>query len=107
MRLRVYGIPKFALALFGLLPGLAAFCFHTETFLYRRADAIGLAVASVLLATLFLFFFLSGFFRIRYLISILLFSQILFALFSAVVERNFVRLGLGVLFFLISSLVSI
>lgn len=107
MRLRVYGIPKLALILFGLLPGVAAFFFHHETFIYRRVDAIGLAVGSGVLAFFFLFFFLSGVFRIRYLILNLLYGQIIIELFASVADRNFVNLGVGILMFSVSASISL
>ena len=99
MRLKVYGVPKAVLLFFGLLPGISLFCFHSDNFIYRKVDAIVLIVGSLVLAVGFLFSFLVGNFRLRYLLALLLFSQLFYESISSVLERDFFRLALSIFFF--------
>ena len=107
MRLKIYGIPRIALFLFGVLPGFVGLSFHHEFLHYRSLDTVWFTIVSLSLALTFYYFFLNGVFRIRYLILTALAVQIVFELMIAVMDRSFPNLGFGILVFTVAAAISI
>jgi hypothetical protein len=96
MRLRVFGVPRLVLALFGLFPLIVWSGFHVPSIVYRREDAWWASGLGILFCASFVFFFRRGGFWIRYAWSGLALGTLLWEIFPAVSERDFVSIG-GVL----------
>ncbi len=96
MRLRVFGIPRLLLTVYGLFPWIIWSGFHVPSILYRREDAWWATGLGLLFCTGFVFFFRRGGFWIRYAWAGLALMELLWEIIPAVSERDFVLIG-GVL----------
>ncbi len=103
MRLRIYGIPRWALFCFGLLPAVMWFSFHPNDLLFRREARIWVSVLGLLGAWAFPFFLRRGLFRVRFALYSAIGAVILSALIPSIPGRDFTVMA-GSLFFLMISI---
>ena len=92
MRLKIFGIPKLALAFLALLPASVWCAFHLNASTYHERPFAVVMSLSLLLALFFPYFFCRGVFKSRFLVLLFLFLEIGFELLCGVMEKDFSRL---------------
>lgn len=93
MRLRVFGVPRLLLTVYGLFPLLVWCGFHVPSVVYRREDAWWATGLGLLFCVSFIFFFRRGGFWIRYVWAGLALMELLWEIVPAVSERDFASIG--------------
>ena len=93
MRLRVFGVHRLLLAVYGLFPLLVWSGFHVPSMLYRREDAAWATGLGMLFCLGFIYFFRRGAFWIRYGWGGLGLLELLWEIVPAVSERDFASIG--------------
>ncbi|MBU6153172.1 MAG: hypothetical protein KGP28_02615 [Bdellovibrionales bacterium] len=99
MRLRIFGIPRLSLFFAGLFPSLTWCAFHPLSLVYRREDFMWVCGLGILVALLFSTLIRRGVFLFRYFLYLLFLVEIGVALVGAVLDRDFVSLGIALLAF--------
>jgi hypothetical protein len=99
MRLRIFGIPRLALFFAGMFPSLTWCAFHPLSVVYRREDFFWVCGIGILTGILLSTFIRRGFFLSRYFVYLLFITGIAVALIGAVLDRDFVSLGIALLAF--------
>jgi hypothetical protein len=106
MRLRVFGVSRLLLFIYGLFPLLVWSGFHFSSLVYRREDAAWAIALGILLCAAFVFFFRRGGFWIRYVWAGVTLLELLWGIVPAVIERDFASIG-GILGVLVSGVVMV
>jgi hypothetical protein len=101
MRLRIFAIPRLALFFAGLFPSLTWCAFHPLAVIYRREEFFWVAGLGVLIGVLFATLVRRGIFLARYFLQALFLLEIAVVLVGAVLDRDFVSLGIALLAFFI------
>jgi hypothetical protein len=99
MRLRIFGISRLALFFAGMFPSLTWCAFHPLSVVYRREDFFWVGGIGILTGILLSTFIRRGFFLARFFIYVLFIAGIAVALIGAVLDRDFVSLGIALLAF--------
>jgi hypothetical protein len=99
MRLRIFGIPKWVLFGFGLLPALIWLSFHSSVIQFKREEMIWVSSLGLLLSVMFTFSLRRGLFAARFWVYLAIALVILSELLNSVTNRDFPAMA-GSLFFL-------
>jgi hypothetical protein len=102
MRLRIFGISRLLLVLFGLFPLFLWCAFHIPSILYRREEAYWALGIGVGVAVGFSLLLARGGFWIRRVWAGLVLLELFSEIFPAVLERDFIRMGGVLLAFLLA-----
>jgi hypothetical protein len=99
MRLKIFGIPKISLIFLGLVPAILWCAFHASSLSLREHVLEYAVVIGLTISVIFTGFLSRGFFGVRF--GILFFSGIVMgeAFCSAMMDRDFWKLGLALLLF--------
>ncbi len=101
MRLRVFGVSRLLLVIYGLFPLLVWSGFHSPSIIYRREEAAWAIALGLIFCIGFVFFFRRGGFWVRYAWAGLTLMELLWEIVPAVSERDFASIG-GILGALLS-----
>lgn len=99
MRLRIFGVPKIALFLLGLLPLVVWAIFHLSGLTTHKEEARWALAIGVAVSAIFTYAFSRGIFRSRFAVYAALFIEICIELVRAVSDRDFTNLFLALIIF--------